>query len=328
MIILVIVLAVLIGIYLIQNLSSDKMTVSESLLDIYADLNSSNVTSIKVYKQLFPDSGLVFNKTDGQWVLSSYYSAPAKESEIDKLFTDIKNIKGEIRSANQELFTDYDITDDQALHLEFLGSDGSEIAHVLFGKGVPQASRSSFIRNANSDTVYMANENFISRFAMWNAEPSKRITPKRWVELSLAEFDREAAKSIEVEKGKSTYLFEKEEVIVPGDSLETTKSVWKQTKPAQNPVEEKKITDMLGRLANFRATEIVAGEPSPEHKLGKTGYSVGVTLEDGTNYRFIFGAETDTTSGSYYVQVEGKPFVYKMAKFVYESIFVNPFKKE
>lgn len=325
---LVVVLGILIVIYLIQNLGSDKVSVSESLTDLFPDFNSSSVTMIKAYKHLYPDSGLTFIKTDGDWYVESYFNAPAKESEIDKLFTDIKKIQGEVRSTSQDLFPDYEIADDVALHVEFLGSDSSQIAHILFGKGVPQASRSSFMRNFGSDTVYMANENFISRFAVWNAEPSKKMPAKRWIELNLAAFDKEQVKSIELIDRKKAYLFEKHEEIVTADTIETTKTVWTQVKPDKDKLEEKKITDLLNRVSSLRGMDIISTEILPEYKLDKPSQTVGVTLDDGTAYRFGFGGEADTTSNSRYLKVEGKPHVYTVAKYTYESIFVNPFKEE
>ncbi len=328
MIILVVVLAVLVVIYLAQNMGSDKMTVSESLLDLYPDFNSSSVTAIKAYKQDYPDSGLMFVKQDNNWLVESYYNAPAKVSEIEKLFTDIDNLQGEIRSLNQDLFSDYDIEDAKALHVEFLGSDNSEIAHILFGKGVPQASRSSFLRNYGQDTVYMGSENFISRFAAWNADPAKRLPAKRWVEMKLADFDKESSKQIELVKGKTKYLFEKQEQSVMEDTVETTKEVWVQVKPSKDKLDEMKIDGILSRIGALRAMEIVSGEILPDQGLVDPKYIAGVTLKDGATQVFSFGAETDTTSSAYYVKVEGRPLVYKVAKFNFEAIFDQPFEKK
>lgn len=327
MLILVTVLALLVIIYLVQNLGSDKVTISESLIDLYPDLNSSSVTVIKAYKQLYPDSGLVFNKHDDGWVVSSYFDAPAKETEVEKLFTDLKNLQGEIRSTSQDLFGDYDIQDDVALHMELLGPDSTEIAHILFGKGVPQASRSSFLRNYEQDTVYMGNENFISRFAAWNAEPSKRLPTNRWVELKLAGFEKDEASKIELVKGKSKYLFEKQQETVTEDTVETTKDIWVQVSPAKDKLDDSKIGSILSRIGALRGSEIVAGEATKEHGLTKPKAIASVTLEDGNSMVFSFGNVADTTSNARYVKVEGRPHVYKVAKFNYESIFVKPFEK-
>ena len=59
------VLVVLIVIFLFQQLNTDKKSISESLIDIFPDLNAASISAIKVYKQDYPDSGLSFVKKDG-----------------------------------------------------------------------------------------------------------------------------------------------------------------------------------------------------------------------------------------------------------------------
>ena len=150
---LAIVLGILIIIYLVQTLGTDKKSISESLVNIYPDFSSSSVSYIKVFKQDYPDSGLSFAKKDGQWLISSYFNAPAKVTDIDKLLDDVNKLQGEIRSTKPELFPDYEIADDAALHLEFMGPDSTDLAYLLIGKGVPQASQAGFARKNGSDTV-------------------------------------------------------------------------------------------------------------------------------------------------------------------------------
>ena len=330
LVILVAVLGVLVIIYLVQSLTTSKKTVSESLTTVYPDFNQSSVSYIKAFKQEYPDSGLYFAKKDGQWVITSYFNAPARQTEVDKLLDDVKKLQGEIRSTNEGLFSDYDISDDQALHLEFLGPDSSVLANILVGKGVPEASSSSFLRKAGSDTVYMADQNFLSRFAVWNADPAKKLTEKRWAELKMADFDKAKVNQIALKDNKKEYAFEKQEEMVKGDddTTQTTKTVWKQTKPSKNPLDEKKIEDILTRISNLRGSDIVSTTVDKEHGLLSPKYSASVVDSDGQAFTYYFGAQADTSGNNYYAMIEGKPFVYKVAKYNFESIFVNPFKKD
>ena len=325
---LAIVLGVLIVIYLVQTLGTNKKSVSDSLVDIYPDFNSSSVSSIRVFKQDYPDSGLSFVKKDGKWLVSSYFNASAKVTEIDKLLDDVKKLQGEIRSTKPELFPDYEIADDVALHLEFMGPDSTDLAYFLIGKGVPQASKASFARKNGSDTVYMANVNFLSRFAVWNAEPAKRMPGKRWAELKMAEIDKEKINSFEIKAKKRNYLFEKKEEISE-DTLEATQFVWRQAKPdSGDKLEEDQISGILNRLANLRANEVIGNEILPEHQLSKADYIVTITSDDGLVTSIDFGAEADTTGNMRYTMVEGQPYIYTISKYNFESIFVTPFKKD
>ncbi|OQX91069.1 MAG: hypothetical protein B6D58_08935 [candidate division Zixibacteria bacterium 4484_95] len=304
-IVLLSVLGVLIIVYIIQNLSTGRKSATESFIQLFPDLNPSSVSYIKVYKQEYPDSGLAFAKKEGQWVISSYYDVPGKQSDIEKILQDAKNIKGEIRSTKPELFDDYEITDSLALHLEFLGPDSSEVAHFLVGKGVKQASRSSFIRNYNSDTVYMVNENFISRFAVWQAEPSKKMPVNRWTELKMADVNKDDVKSIEIVAKRKKYLFEKKEQATE-DTLEPIKYVWQQIKPKKG-----KILDNPAELG-----------------FAKPKYIASITTTDGETISFEFGNMIDTTSKNVYAMVKGKPFVYKVTNYYFSSLFEKPFEKD
>ena len=328
LILIIAILIVLIAIYLIQNLTSSRKTISESLSEIFPDFNTSNVASIMIYKQGYQDSGLVFAKKDGRWVIGSYYDSPAKESDIDKILQDIKSLKGEIRSARAELFGDYEISDSLALHIDFLGPDSSLLAGILVGKGVPQAARLSFVRKLDNDTVYMATENLVSRFAVWNAEPWKRLPEKRWLELKMVDEPKEQIKTIEIKADRKDYRFAREDKI-SDDTLQTKTTFWTQIEPTKGMVlDDKAIQDILNRISSLRGTEIVGVEALPEYGLQNARYRSGFTTDDGRAAAFIFGAESDTTSGARYAMVDGQPYIYKVAKFNFESLFVNPFKKE
>ena len=174
----------------------------------------------------------------------------------------------------------------------------------------------------------MANVNFLSRFAVWNAEPAKRMPGKRWTELKMTEIDKEKISSFEIKAKKKDYLFEKKEEISE-DTLEAINYVWQQVKPGSgDKLKEDQITGILGRLANLRANEIIGNEVLPEYRLSKADYVVSITTDDGLMTSIDFGAEVDTTGNMRYTMVEGKAYIYTIAKYNFESIFVTPFKKD
>ncbi|MCD6163224.1 MAG: DUF4340 domain-containing protein [candidate division Zixibacteria bacterium] len=322
------VLVILIAIYLFQQLNTGKKSISESMINVFPDLKASSVSAIKVYKQDYPDSGLSFVKKDGAWLISSYFNAPAKENDIDKLLSDIKTLQGEVRSTKAELFDDYDIADSIALHVELLRPDSSELVHMLVGKGVPQASKSSFVRKFNADTVYIANQNFLSRFAVWNAEPAKKMPSKRWAEMKMTDVDKELVISFEIKAKRKLYRFEKKQVPTE-DTTAPPKYIWEQIKPKKGKIlEDKDIQPILNRIVTFNSQEIINDEILKEYGLTKPKYSVSFTTVDGKSTIVSFGNAIDTTSNAYYTSVDNKPFVYKVAKYNFESIFVNPFKDD
>lgn len=325
---LLVALGILIAIYAIQQLSTGKKSVSESVVQILPDFNSSSVNMIKAYKQGYPDSGLAFAKQDGKWAVTNYFNAPGKESEIDKLLNDVKSMQGEVRSTNTELFAEYQIGDSAALHLEFDSSDGSLLSHILVGKGVPQASQSSFVRKFGSATVYKTDQNLLSRFAAWDAEPWKRLPAKRWTELSITDTDKEQVKAMEIVANGKRYMFERLQEENP-DTAAPPKYTWKQVEPTKGRMlEDSQIQSILGRITRLTASDIVGREQSGEYGLIKAKYTAGFTSDDGSVVRVNFGNEADTTSKARYVSVDGSPFVYQVVKNNFDSVFETPFKKD
>jgi len=327
-ILLIGILAVLIIILVIQNFTSDKLSVSDSLMNIYPELNTSSVSMINAYKTGYPDSGLVFSKLDGKWIINNYFNAPAKETEIDKLLGDVSSLQGEIRSTSQGLLADYEITDETALHVEFLTADSSEIVHALIGKGVPQQAQSGFVRNASSDTVYLVNNNFLSRFAVWNAEPFKKMPAKRWANLKMTELDKDQITAMEIQVGNTAYKFEKSE-IPPIDSASLPEKVWVQVSPSKGKVlDDALIKPIVNRVARMTASEIVGTDIKNEYDLTDSKYKTIITTADSHRLTLTFGAEVDTTGKSLYAMVDSSPVVYQAAKYNYEALFVNPFKAQ
>jgi hypothetical protein len=320
-VILIAILVVLILIYVIQQFSTGRKSVSETVVKIFPDLDSSAVKYIKAYKQDYPDSGISFARQDTGWIVSSYFGATGKKADIEKIITDIKALTGEVRSSNAELLGDYDLTDNQALHLELLKSDSTPMVNMLVGKGVPQSPRSSFIRKNGDNTVYKANENFLSRFAMWDAQAATRIQTSRWLELGMGSIPADSMKSMQLQIKGKTYLFEREKQ-VSADTAAPPQFSWSQKEPSKGKMlEDKDIAGIANRLGSLRANDLLKTADMAALGLDKPQYVAQVTGSNGSNARFAFGNMADTTSKMRYVLAEGKPFIYKVADYSFQGIF-------
>lgn len=325
--ILLAVLGILVIIYIVQQVSSGKKTIAESVIKLFPGFDPADVALISVYKEQYPDSGIAFARKDTGWIVTSYHNAPGKKSDIEKIMTDVKGLGGEIRSTNPSLFGDFGLADNEALHLKFMKQDSTVLLHFLAGKGIAESPRSSFLRRFGSDTVYKADENFISRFAMWNAEPWRKIQVNRWLELKMTELPLDSVISCDlVVKGK-TNRFVKETQIVE-DTTAPPKSSWKQVESGfGKKIAEGDISGILSRLANMRAFDLTSGEIMESAGLQKPEAKAFLTTTNSGIIEISFGAMADTTQKTRYAMVSGKPFIYKVSDSIYESVFVTPFKK-
>jgi hypothetical protein len=178
---MLIVLALLLVIsYALKSLDSPDGA-PESLSALKIEFDPDSVAGIDVYKQEYPDSGLHFVKVDTLWVITNEYNAPAKQADIASLLKDLQEAGGQVRGESADLYDDFEISDDKALQIELFGSAGAKLLHLYVGKG--GSGRECFVRLAGSPTVYLADNNFISRFAAWNSPPEKKLPADRWLEL-------------------------------------------------------------------------------------------------------------------------------------------------
>lgn len=324
--ILIAILAALVLIYVVQQFATGRKSLSETEQTIFPGLDSTSVKYVKVFKRDYPDSGVVFARQDTAWIVTSHFNAPAKNADVWKLISDIKTLSGEERSSSSELLADYDLTDSLALNIILLNESSSPIAHMLVGKGLAGAGRSSFIRKDGDNTVYKANENFLSRFSLWDAKPYTKIPINRVVDLKMASIAVDSMKSLQlIAKGK-TYLFERQQQSI-GDSATPAQYSWQQTEPSKGKsLEDRDIAGIASRLCSMSGTDLLRSDNPAAFGLDKPQYQANVLFNGGSKISFVFGAMADTVSKMHYTVVDTKPFIYKVSDPVVQGLFENPFK--
>lgn len=304
----------------------DRATSSpESLDELRIEFDPGEVVKIDVYKQDFPDSGLHFAKLESGWVVVNAYSSPAKVEDIEKLITDLTNVKGSVRGESADLYEDFDITDEKALQIGLFDSDDSKLVHLYVGKG--SGGRECFMRMAGSPVVYLADENFISRFAAWNAPPEKKLPTDRWLQLTLCDIDRNAMTSFKISTGKTDYEFALVEE-ASEDTLTPPVKAWRQIRPQKGiKLEESKIKSLSFGLTGLRAADVLDRSEKSEYGLDKPKYILRAGDEQGNTTEIAFGSTIDDSEDRY-AAVKGRESVYKVSKSTFERFFVQPFKTD
>ena len=321
---LVVLVALIVISYALKGL--DQATRSpESFNELQIDFSPDEVARIDVFKQDYPDSGLHFAKHESGWILVNAHNSPAKEEDIEKLFTDLTEVRGSVRGESADLYEEFEITDDKALQIELFDSDDSKLVHLYVGKG--SGGRECFMRLAGLPVVYLADENFISRFAAWNAEPEKKLPTDRWLQLTLCDIDRNAMTSFKISKKKSEYEFALVEE-PSEDTLTPPVKAWKQVSPKKGiKLEESKIKSLSSGLAGLRASDVVDPLEKGKYGLDKPSYILRAGDDQGNAAEIQFGNKIDDGEDRY-AQVEGRESVYKVSKSTFERFFVQPFETD
>ena len=323
-VLLIIMVALIVVSYALKSLNRATST-PESLNELRMEFDPGEVTRIDVFKQDYPDSGLHFAKHESGWVVVNAYNSPAKEEDIEKLFTDLTEVGGSVRGESADLYEDFDITDEKALQIELFASDDSRLVHLYVGKG--SGGRECFMRMAGLPVVYLADENFISRFAAWNAEPEKKLPTDRWLQLTLCDIDRNAMTSFKIDKGKTTYEFALVEE-PSEDTLTPPIIAWRQISPKKGiKLEESKIKSLSSSLAGLRAADVADPSDKSKYGLDKPEYVIRAGDDQENTVEIYFGNKIDDSEDRY-VAVTGRESVYKVDKSTFERFFVNPFRTD
>jgi hypothetical protein len=323
--ILLVILVVLVGVFIIQRSLSSLSLKPKSLSELEMSFVPESVSYIQVFKEEFPDSGLYFARRDTGWIVVNEYGTQAKTGEIQKLLTDIGIVKGAVRAESEDLYPEFSITDNAALQIRLLGADSSLVAHIYVGKGGPDG-HSCFVRLPGSPRVYLAENNFVSRFAAWNAPAFKKLPTDRWMNLNLCSLDRNSVSSIKLNTPKAQYEF----ALVKEESDDTSAAPvmkWQQVLPMKGTrLEESKIRSLQGGISGLNATGVANPANADQFGMDKPSYSVWLADTLGNSTLINFSDKIDTLEERY-ATVQGRSTVYRVNKGAFEHIFVTPFEK-
>ena len=321
---MLIVLGVLLVFWVVLKNTGGPTTQPESLTALDIQFDAGKAAKIDVYKQEYPDSGLHFAKIDTSWVVTNAFNAPAKSSEIVKFLADLDSVSGQIRAESADLYEDFDITDERALQIEIFDSEGSKLLHIYVGKG--SGGQANFLRVAGSPTVYLADRNFISRFAAWNAEPERKLPTSRWVELSLCSIPREMVKSFALKMNNKEFGFALIEEPVE-DSLAPPTEVWTQVMPEKGTkLDEGKIKRLQSTVVSLRATDVADPANMSKFGLENPAYSVSAADNSGRTVQIYFSKPFNSDKDRYVV-VDGVNALYMIKENTFNRIFEDPFKE-
>ena len=321
---LLIILVVLLVVYFAQKSFDSAARKPQSLSELKLEFDPENVTRIDVYKQDFPDSGLHFSKLESGWVVVNAYNSLAKEQDVVKLLTELGEVSGSVRGETADLYEDFDIADEEALQIELFDSEDAKLLHVYVGKG-GSGGRDCFLRVVGSPVVYLADNNFISRFAAWNSPPEKKLPIDRWVKLELCDIDRNDLTSFTIHKGEIDHEFGN--IDVPSeDTLLPPEKAWTQISPQEGlKLEESKIKSLYSGLAGLRASGVVAPANRDKYGLDKPKYSLRAGDDVGNSAAIYFSDEVND-DGDRYAVVEGRESVYEVNSSTFERFFIKPFE--
>src|SRR5262245_8189737 len=99
-------------------------------------LHTDSIRGLDLYQGARPQEVVRLRQRDGAWVVNSHFDTPGNSTKIQQLLTQLSTLQGELRADSTALLSDFQLTDEQALHLQvYTDTPDKPALHLLAGKG-------------------------------------------------------------------------------------------------------------------------------------------------------------------------------------------------
>ena len=288
-------------------------------------LQADSITGVDLYQGSQPDQVLSLRRQGDGWQAPSYFNAPVRPGRIEVLLEQIGSLEGELRADRAELLGEFDLEEEQALHLRVYTDDDTEPAlHLLAGRG---GRRSGFVRILDDSRVYNVDLNLHSVAGLWGESLGNVPEAQTWLQLRMNEIPSEEVVGLELESPRGHFRFSRVEPEAAEGEAEAER-LWRAEVPAVDYEVNHQLLDRLAvALGTLRADDIVDGSKITEYGLEDSVYRATLTVQAGDGaarqvaMRFgheIPGPEMD---GARYGILEGSDTVYAVAGWSLRQFF-------
>jgi hypothetical protein len=256
-----------------------------------------------------PDSTITLARSDDGWVVASRWNWPAKKDLVDQLLGDLEKLKGERRASSEDVLADFEIGEENGMHLVGKGSGDTELFHLVVGKTALRGG--SFARLDGSNDVYLVPASLRSPFGVFGEEP-KAPDARRWLELRIHRAERNEVDALTLDKGGKTLVLEKVFAEpAEGDSTDggagggVDRTQWTWKPDAAGAFDKAKTDGILSTLANLYASDPVEPvEDWARYGLADASRKVTLRFQDGHTVTVAFGSTSPEDEKKTYVRVD------------------------
>jgi len=270
--------------------------------------NPSGIYAIRI-KRAENEELLKIEKKDGEWFMPSKWNMRARKEKIDNLIKDISNLRGELRSSSKNVFSDYGISDEEAVSIVMLDKEQKPLQGFLIG--LEKAGYgSSFLRKSGSAEVYLVDKDILSLIGLYGDPKEATVNMNNWIDLSITKFDPEKIESIKVtrkEKGRKVVTVDIEKVLDAEKNLKHWVATGK--KPIFD-IDAKKIRDFLKSVNDINASEAV--DPKGENYGFEDPFLYVALEKEKESIELVLGNATEKGGEDRYLRTsEGHVYVLR-----------------
>lgn len=336
---LVIVAAVLGGLVVLKNTNktSAPMLDQAKLVRLAPEgVEAADVERIELYAGGMPEEKIVIgrdaeNRED--WVLTSYYGAPADGEKMTEFVEDLVSLRGEFRTAaaSEDALTAYELENAKAFHAAVYGKEGeSPLFHVLVGKSPD--FKSVFMRKDGELDVYVETTNLRQTAGLFG-ESTEGPKASAWLAKTALDLDKEAIEGIDMTVPGKSVSFALVEQETPAAEAPAE---GEEAPPAPAPVKEwtvasggpgtafkrQGLDNILARLDSLAASD--AADPATKAALGLDPpmFTLSVKLAGQDAPVEVHAGRKDAAGDGYVVIPSQDPnLVYQVASYNFNNLF-------
>ena len=289
-------------------------------------LRVESITGFDLYQGSQPEQVLSLRRQGDGWQVASYFNAPVRPSRIESLLDQVDGLEGELRADRADLVSEFDLEEEQALHLRvYTGDETSPALHLLAGRG---ARRSGFVRLLDDARVYNVDLNLHSMAGLWGETLGNPPAAETWLQLRPNNIPSEEVAAVELESPRGHFRFARVDAADPAEGEADAKRQWRAEAPDVDYKVNHQLLDRIAvALGTLRADDVVDGSNIAEYGLDDSVYRATLTVQAGDEAarqvamrfgREVPGADMD---GARYASLEAGDTVYVVPGWLLRQLF-------
>ena len=326
---LALLLAILAGVFLYRHFQKVSEHAPEEFVNLSLNFDAGKVGKIQIGKGGGSEKNLLLftlvkNEAGQEWRIPDFYNARVDKSKVDQLFKSLQELKGELRANDPALFSDFKISDNDALRILFFDKDWKNQLTLFIGGKQPSPG-SIFVRRGDSNQIYVTDSNLLHAIGI-NGDPAdEKPTMDFWAALNLTHFEPGDVDHLEARRFKDGREIVTVGVVRVPNASDSTKKMWKYSREGVPfAVDAAKINQFLETLQTWRGSKALDPK-AKDYGFAKPFWQMKIGL--GTNPEIVITATPqDTATAAHFVQVSGESVVFEFPDYLFQNMDIDDSK--
>jgi len=293
-------------------------------------LRTDSITGFELYRGAQPQEIVRLRRRDGAWVVTSRFDTPGNSTKIQQFLTQLSTLQGELRADSTALLGDFQLTDEQALHLKvYTETPDRPALYLLAGKG---SGGNGFVRRAGEGRVFHVNMHVQSMAGLSSGTTDQTLSAKPWLDLRIQDVPKEQVTAVALLSPTRDLHFTTRPVApAEGSDASQTSSTppdpaWKLVAPELTySVKPNAVESLVTTLRTLQGDDVADPAKSAEYGLDAPLYRAVLTVQPGgqeaRQAALRIGNEVPEKSGSRYARLDDSGPVYIVPQWTFQRLF-------